>query len=226
MLNIPGLEVEVPIKKPDSEEYRYISQPEVEKELRWTKQDADELFEFAKTMPRVREQSRYGRKKMFTCSAASHPKGKKNSRGFTSDEPNPKCTKCGSSEVKPVMKRIIGLGSYTISANKRGVRDGVVNTKAQDFASAPLVVQKIAEKLTRLNGGKDINYLSFIAYENEGDHINWHQHHEDRCKDATVYIVSMGETRTFGIRRVCEQHRICDKCNASCHADSKTLCAK
>jgi Domain of unknown function (DUF4326) len=80
----------------------------------------------------------------------------------------------------------------------------------------------IADKLTQLYGGKEINYLGFVAYENEGDHSNWHQHNEDRCRDATVYIVSMGETRTFGIRRVCEGHRICDKCNASCHADSKT----
>lgn len=170
-------------------EYRYITQPEVEKEISWTKQDADELFEFAKAMPRVREDAKYAGKVV----------GK---------------------------KRIIGLGSFSISANKRGVRDGVVNPKSKDIASAPPVVQKIADKLTRLNGGKPINYLSFIAYENEGDHINWHQHNEDRCRDATVYIVSMGETRTFSIRRVCEQHRICEKCNASCHADSKTLCAK
>jgi hypothetical protein len=68
--------------------------------------------------------------------------------------------------------------------------------------------------------------MSFIAYENERDHIGWHQHHEDRCRDATVYIVSMGEVRTFDIRRVCESHRLCDKCNSSCHADSKTLCKK
>lgn len=83
---------------------------------------------------------------------------------------------------------------------------------------------KLGSKFSELNDAK--SYLSFIAYENEGDHINWHQHNEDRCRDATVYIVSMSETRTFGVRRVCEQHRICDKCNASCHADSKTLCAK
>ena len=174
---------------PSDAEYRYISQPEVEKELGWTKQDADDLFEFAKTMPRVREDAKYAGKVV----------GK---------------------------KRIIGLGSFSISANKRGVRDGVVNPKSKDIASAPPVVQKIADKLTQLNGGKPINYLSFIAYENEGDHINWHQHNEDRCRDATVYIVSMGEARTFSIRRVCEKHRICDKCNASCHADSKTLCGK
>jgi hypothetical protein len=75
-----------------------------------------------------------------------------------------------------------------------------------------------------LNGGKPINYLSFIAYENEGDHIDWHQHNEDRCRDATVYIVSMGEVRTFGLRRVCEKHRICDKCSETCHSSRKTLC--
>jgi hypothetical protein len=105
------------------------------------------------------------------------------------------------------------------------VRDGVVNPKAKDISTAPEVVKKTADKLTKLNGGKPINYLSFIAYENEGDHINWHQHNEDRCRDATVYIVSLGEVRTFGIRRVCEDHRICDDCNESCHASGKTLCA-
>lgn len=170
-------------------EIRYISQQEVESELGWTKQDADELFELAKTMPRIREDSVY----------AGKVTGK---------------------------KRIIGLGSFSISANKRGVKDGVVNPKSQDIKTAPPVVDRIAEKLTQLNSGKAINYLSFIAYENERDHIGWHQHNEDRCRDATVYIVSMGEVRTFGIRRVCESHRICDKCNASCHADSKTLCKK
>lgn len=121
-------------------------------------------------------------------------------------------------------KRIIGLGSYSISANMRGLRDGVVNPKAKDISQAPAVVQKLAARLTKLNDGKSINYLSFIAYENEGDHINWHQHNEDRCRDATVYIVSLGEVRTFGLRRVCEKHRICDKCNESCHPTGKSLC--
>jgi len=173
--------------------------------LGWTKQDADKLFEFAKTMPGIREQSTYGRQKMWTCQSVSHAKEKGNGRGFTSNEPDPKCPKCGSSEVRPAMKHIIGLGSFSISANKRGVQDGVVNPKAKDIASAPEPVLNIAEKLTRLNEDKPINYLSFIFYENENDHINWHQHNEDRCRDATVYIVSMGETRTFGIRRACEQ---------------------
>jgi alkylated DNA repair dioxygenase AlkB len=65
---------------------------------------------------------------------------------------------------------------------------------------------KLALRLTELNGGKAINYLSVIAYENEMDHIDWHQHNEDRCRDAKVFIVSLGEVRTLGIRHICKQH--------------------
>jgi Domain of unknown function (DUF4326) len=121
-------------------------------------------------------------------------------------------------------KRIIGLGSFSISPNKRGLKDGVVNPKARSIDDAPPEVVKLAERLTELNGGKAINYLSFIAYENEMDHIDWHQHNEDRCRDAKVFIISLGEVRTFGIRRICEQHRLCGKCNSSCHQSGKTLC--
>ncbi len=153
----------------------------------WSETDADDLFEFAKSLARVRQDSVY--------------QGKVNGK-----------------------KRIIGLGSYSISPNTRGLRAGVVNPQAKELNDAPPIVHDLADRLTKLNGGMAINYLSFIAYENEGDHIDWHQHNEDRCRDATVYIVSMGEVRTFGLRRVCEKHRVCDECNASCHQSRKTLC--
>lgn len=164
-------------------EYRYIPC-----DAFWSKEEANQLWAFAKTLPRQREDAVYAGKVI----------GK---------------------------KRIIGLGSFSVSSNKRGVKDGVVNPKSRGLSAAPPVVQHLADKLTELNGGKEINYLSFIAYENEGDHIDWHQHNEDRCRDATVYIVSLGEVRTFGIRRVCEQHRICDACSETCHANGKRLCA-
>lgn len=164
------------------QEFRYIPCREF-----WSEAEADELFEFAKALPRVREDSVY--------------QGKVNGK-----------------------KRIIGLGSYSISPNTRGLRDGVVNSKAQDITNAPEIVHRLAERLTKLNGGIAINYLSFIAYENERDHIDWHQHNEDRCRDATVYIVSLGEDRTFGLRRVCAKHRVCDKCSERCHQSGKTLC--
>lgn len=164
------------------QEFRYILCNDF-----WSEKEADDLFEFAKGMPRVRQDSVY--------------QGKVNGK-----------------------KRIIGLGSYSVSPKKRGLRDGVVSPKAKDISNAPEIVRKLADKLTALNGGLEINYLSFIAYENEGDHIDWHQHNEDRCRDATVYIVSLGERRTFGLRKVCEKHRVCDTCSESCHQDRKTLC--
>jgi hypothetical protein len=158
----------------------------------WREQDADDLFEFAKALPRKREDSEY--------------MGKINGK-----------------------KRIIGIGSWSISANKRGLRDGVVNPRSHNLENAPPLVRDLAARLTNLNGRSEINYLSFIAYENEGDHINWHQHNEDRCRDATVFIVSLGETRTFGLRRVCAKHRIggkgCTKnCGESCLISGKLLC--
>jgi hypothetical protein len=191
----------------------------------WTEADLAELWEHAQNLPCNREQVKgdYDRRPKWVCKGDAHPNGKGVSRQFLSD--TPRCPVCQSSNVKPVMKRIIGLGSYSISANTRGLRDGVVNPKSKDISQAPVVVRKLAAKLTKLNDGKPINYLSFIAYENEGDHINWHQHNEDRCRDATVYIMSLGEVRTFGIRRVCEKHLICDECNESCHASGKTLCS-
>jgi hypothetical protein len=167
------------------QEFRYIPCADF-----WTEQDADAMFDFAKGIPRVREDSEY--------------MGKINGK-----------------------RRIIGLGSYSISPNKRGLRDGVVNPKSQDINDAPPIVRALAERLTKFNDGREINYLSFIAYENEVDHIGWHQHNEDRCRDATVYIVSLGETRTFGLRRVCEKHRIggCKKnCGELCLPDRKQLC--
>jgi len=164
------------------QEFRYIPCADF-----WSEAEADDLFDFAKGLPRVREDSKY--------------QGKINGK-----------------------KRIIGLGSYSISPNTRGLRDGVVNPTSKDIASAPQIVHNVADKLTQLNGGKPINYLSFIAYENQGDHIDWHQHNEDRCRDATVYIISLGEVRTFGLRRVCEKHRVCDKCSENCHSSRKTLC--
>ena len=100
----------------------------------------------------------------------------------------------------------------------------MVNPHAHPLEEAPPEIIKLANELTNLNNGKPVNYLSLIAYEDKRDHINWHQHNEDRCRDATVFIISLGETRTFGIRRVCEKHRLCDECNSSCHESKKTLC--
>jgi alkylated DNA repair dioxygenase AlkB len=89
---------------------------------------------------------------------------------------------------------------------------------------APAEVKSLAEKLGKL-AGKPVNYFSFVGYENEKDHIDWHQHREDKCRDARVFIVSLGEVRTFGIRKLCDECRVCDDCNKRmCAGETQPSC--
>jgi len=229
MLDIPGLEQELTQPALKGQDWEYIPPSDVFDDD-WTPEDLAALWEFAQKIPRKREQQLYGQVKLprWTCKDSKHPAGK-NNRGFVASEA--KCPICQSTKVDPINKRIIGLGSYCVTLTKRGLKDGVVNPKAQSLDSAPPVVKRLAKKLTKINGGKEVNYLSFIAYENEKDHIGWHQHNEDRCRDATVYILSMGEKRTFGVRRVCEKHRLpaktCVKnCETTCLDGPTALCKR
>ena len=64
---------------------------------------------------------------------------------------------------------------------------------------APAEILALREKLSK-HFGVDVNYLSLVGYENEKDHITWHKHREDDGRDATVYLISLGATRTFGLR--------------------------
>ncbi|MGA8224326.1 MAG: DUF4326 domain-containing protein [Candidatus Acidiferrales bacterium] len=254
MLDIPGLELELAQPALQGQDWAYLPPSDIFDED-WTEADLAALWEFAQQMPRKREQQLYGRMRLprWTCKNPSHPKkwsadipkpqkskAKYPSKGFVSSEANPKCPICGSENVEPVNKLLIGLGSFSISATKRGLSADKVNpkdgygdnfSKYQTLADAPLIVQKLAAKLTKMNGGKDVNYLSFIAYENERDHIGWHQHNEDRCRDAKVYILSMGEERTFGVRQVCKDHRLpaknCVKnCETTCLDGPTALCRR
>jgi hypothetical protein len=89
---------------------------------------------------------------------------------------------------------------------------------------APPEVKALAEKLSML-AGKPVNYFSFVGYENEKDHIGWHQHREDKCRDARVFIISLGDVRTFGIRELCDDCRICVNCNQRlCDGETKPSC--
>lgn len=73
------------------------------------------------------------------------------------------------------------------------------------YDTAPDFIKVLADKLTAF-AGKEIRYLSAVGYENEKDHMNWHQHKEDKrprhCEDMTVWVVNLGEVRTIGIRTV------------------------
>ena len=64
---------------------------------------------------------------------------------------------------------------------------------------APAEILTLREKLSAY-AGKDVNYLSLVGYADEKDHITWHKHREDDGRDATVYLISLGATRTFGLR--------------------------
>jgi len=254
MLDILGLEQELAQPALQGQDWAYLPPSDVF-DAEWTPEDLAELWTRAQQMPRKREQDRYGRMQIlrWTCKNPSHPKkwsadfpkpntskAKYPPRPFVSNEPEPKCPICKSIDIKPINKLLIGLASFSISATKRGLsadkvnpKDGYGNevSKYRTLADAPAIIQKLAAKLTKVNGGKEVNYLSFIAYENERDHIGWHQHNEDRCRDAKVYILSMGERRTFGIRRVCEKHRIphpdCEKhCDSSCLDGPTALCKR
>jgi 2OG-Fe(II) oxygenase superfamily/Domain of unknown function (DUF4326) len=77
---------------------------------------------------------------------------------------------------------------------------------------APAEIFSLQRKLTDL-AGKEVNYFSMQAYENERDHIGWHQHREDKCRDARVFIISLGERRSFGVDKLCSECLLCDNCN-------------
>lgn len=66
---------------------------------------------------------------------------------------------------------------------------------------APQEIKALAAKLSA-HTGKNVNYLSVVLYEDGSDYMNWHQHAEDKGYDASVYIVSTGATRPFGVRLV------------------------
>jgi hypothetical protein len=88
---------------------------------------------------------------------------------------------------------------------------------------APRPIRDLAIKLSEI-AGKPVNYFSLVGYADGRDHIDWHQHSEDRGRDARVFIVSLGETRTFGKREICPECRVCATCNQSACDGVKRHC--
>jgi alkylated DNA repair dioxygenase AlkB len=87
---------------------------------------------------------------------------------------------------------------------------------------APWVIKKLAIKLSLL-AGTPVNYFGLVGYENERDRMLWHQHGEDRDRDARVFDISLGATRTFGLRELCPQCRVCVECNeAACDGHDRS----
>jgi hypothetical protein len=91
---------------------------------------------------------------------------------------------------------------------------------------APTEIISLQRELSAL-AGKEVNYFSLQAYENERDHIGWHQHREDKCRDARVFIISLGERRSFGLHKLCPDCLLCDNCNRRrCHPDGSPCSSK
>jgi len=122
--------------------------------------------------------------------------------------------------------RRLQMPCYSATPNWRGSENEKTNQWMMPLDEAPPEVKSLAEKLSKL-AGKPVNYFSFVGYENEKDHIDWHQHREDKCRDARVFIISLGEVRTFGLRKLCDECRVCDECNKQmCAGETHPSCAK
>jgi hypothetical protein len=68
------------------------------------------------------------------------------------------------------------------------------------LATAPDEIKLLAARLTEY-AETEINYLSLLGYEDERDHIGWHNHREDlKLKNQTVWVVSLGDVRTLTTR--------------------------
>jgi hypothetical protein len=120
--------------------------------------------------------------------------------------------------------RRLQIPCYSATPNWRGSENEKTNQWMLPLDEAPAEVKSLAEKLGKL-AGKPVNYFSFVGYENEKDHIDWHQHREDKCRDARVFVVSLGEVLTFGIRKLCDECRVCDDCNKRmCGGETQPSC--
>jgi hypothetical protein len=122
--------------------------------------------------------------------------------------------------VRPIIKRS-GYQLRRCASSCWSVRDR--NDDDSDLMipleEAPPEIITLQRKLSDL-AGKEVNYFSLQAYENERDHIGWHQHREDKCRDARVFIISLGERRSFGVDKLCPKCLLCDACNQrKCHPD-------
>jgi site-specific DNA-methyltransferase (adenine-specific) len=79
------------------------------------------------------------------------------------------------------------------------------NAEVRPLSEAPDAIKKLLAKLSAYSG-KNVNYASAVRYVDGTDHMGWHQHREDRGHDATVWIVSTGAERLFGLRDIETKH--------------------
>ncbi len=155
-----------------------------------TKKEADDLFAFVKTLPRFRSEFSF--------------RGQR--RGYIKRLSLPSWSEYGTF-------RGVAPGSKNQGAYHQEYKD-VKGLLQNSLDSAPRVVRDLAIKLSRF-AGKPVNYFSLVGYADENDHIEPHQHGEDRGRDARVFIISLGAVRRFYLSPICNKCPVCPKCNAS-----------
>ena len=97
--------------------------------------------------------------------------------------------------------RKVSYGCYSVMPDSRTGMT-VHGGGAGWLATAPDEIKALAARLTEY-AGVEINYLSLLGYEDEHDHIGWHNHREDRTlKNQAVWVVSVGDVRTLTTRPV------------------------
>ena len=93
--------------------------------------------------------------------------------------------------------RMLRYGTYVLNPTSRAK---AVYGSRLDLLTAPPEIKTLRAKLSEYTG-KDVNYLSVLGYADQYDHINFHQHREDRVEpDQSVYVVSLGHARELVIR--------------------------
>ncbi|HSY64606.1 MAG TPA: DUF4326 domain-containing protein [Terriglobales bacterium] len=119
--------------------------------------------------------------------------------------------------------RRLSMPTWTDSGSFRGVRPDSQEAGTEYNSLKPIVhtmdeapreVKDLAIKLS-IYAGKPVNYFSLVGYADKNDHIEPHQHGEDRGRDARVFIISLGAVRRFWLSPVCDKCRVCAKCNQS-----------
>ena len=97
--------------------------------------------------------------------------------------------------------RKVSYGCYSVLPESRTGMT-VHGGGAAWLSTAPDEIKSLVARLTAY-AGTEINYLSILGYENELDHIGFHQHREDRTlKDQSVHVISLGDVRTLTVRPV------------------------
>src|ERR1700733_521722 len=68
-----------------------------------------------------------------------------------------------------------------------------------ELSEAPKELLEFRNRLSA-HVGKHIDYMACVSYEDGGDPMDWHSHKEDIGYRASVYDVSLGAARPFGLR--------------------------